>query len=373
MQFNPSQIALVAAAALCSVGAQAQQQPGVEIYGQVGLSITSKNHQTAADASLTEMATNSINVSHLGFRGREDLGNGLTALFRMETTLAPNSGVVGKPNGTSFFDRQSYVGLSSKDWGAVTFGRQFHALTDRTIRSLDVYQVGPANAHVVPLALYGVNRFSGNDTRASNAIKYRMDSPMGIQGGVSYALGGVAGSDAKGSSYSFDLAYVGSDFNVGAGLVSFNGLNTLGTTTILPKHEVWSVGGSMKFGAITPYLSYYNSTLDSATTPGLKTQQNKITSAGVAWNAAPAILLRGGYYTDKGTDLNNVTGRNGKKDTVVVSAEYSFSKRTSVNAIVANNNLTGGYMQETFYTAALGRNPAVSGVQFYGVGINHQF
>jgi predicted porin len=372
MQFNPSQIALVAAAALCSVGAQAQQQPGVEIYGQVGLSITSKNHQTATNASLNEVSTNSINVSHLGFRGREDLGNGLAAVFRMEASLAPDTGAIGKANGT-FFDRQSFVGLSSKDLGAVTVGRQFHALTDRTIRTLDVYQVGPANAHIVPLALYGVNRYSANDNRASNSIKYRFDQPTGFQAGLSYALGEVSGSSSKGSSYSFDLAYVGSDFNVGAGLVSFNGLNTLGTTTILPKHEVWSVGGSMKFGAITPYLSYYNSTLDSATTPGLKTQQNKITSAGVAWNAAPAILLRGGYYTDKGTDLNNVTGRNGKKDTVVVSAEYSFSKRTSVNAIVANNNLTGGYMQETFYTAALGRNPAVSGVQFYGVGINHQF
>jgi len=373
MQLKPTRIVLALAAATCALAVQAQQQPGVEIYGQVGISITSKNHQTVTDGALTEMSTNSLSVSHLGFRGREDLGNGMTALFRMEATLAPDTGVVGKPNGTSTFDRQSYVGLSSNDWGAVTVGRQFHALTDRTIRTLDVYQVAPANAHVVPLALYGVNRFSGNDNRANNSIKYRKDSSKGVQVGLSYALGEVAGNNTKGSSYSYDLAYVGSDFNVGAGLVSFTGLNTLGTTTVLPKHEVWSVGGSMKFGAVTPYLSYYNSTLDSATTPGLKTQQNKITSVGVAWNVAPAVLLRGGYYSDKGTDLNNVAGRNGKKDTIVMSAEYAFSKRTSVNAIVANNNLTGGYMQETVYTAALGRNPTVSGVQFYGVGINHQF
>lgn len=372
MQFNSKKIALSVVVSASTLAAHAQQPSNVEIYGQVGLSVTSKNHQTASNGNLTELATNTINVSHLGFRGREDLGDGLTALFRLEASMAPDAGLVGKTNG-AFFDRQSYVGLNSNRWGSVTLGRQFHALIDRTIRTLDVYQVGSANAHVVPLALYGVNRFSGNDNRSNRTIKYRFDRSTGLQAGVSYSLGGVAGDNSKGSSYSYDLAYVGSDFNLGAGLVSYNGLNTQGTTTVLPKHEMWSVGGSMSFGAVTPYVAYYNSTLDSATTAGLKTQVNKITSGGATWKANPAVLVRAAYYTDKGTDLNNVAGRNGKKDTMVVSAEYFLSKRTSLNAILANNNLTGGYMQETMYTAALGRNPTVSGVQFYSFGINHQF
>ena len=373
MQFNSKKIALTVVASACACVAQAQQASNVEIYGQVGLSVTSKNHQTAADGKLTELATNTINVSHLGFRGREDLGNGLTALFRLESSMGPDSGLIGKPNGGAFFDRQSYMGLSSTQWGSITLGRQFHAFIDRTIRTLDIYQVGSANAHVVPLALYGVNRFSGNDNRSNRTVKYRLDQSTGLQAGFSYSLGGIAGSDSKGSSYSYDLAYVGSDFNVGAGLVSYNGLNTQTNSAVLPKHEMWGFGGSMKLGAFTPYLAYYNATLDSATTAGLNTQVNKITSAGVAWKANPAVLVRAAYYTDKGTDLNNVTGRNGKKDTVVLSAEYFLSKRTSLNAIVANNNLTGGYMQEATYTAALGRNPTASGVQFYSLGINHQF
>ena len=372
MQFNSKKIALSVVVSASTLAAHAQQPSNVEIYGQVGLSVTSKNHQTASNGNLTELATNTINVSHLGFRGREDLGDGLTALFRLEASMAPDAGLVGKTNG-AFFDRQSYVGLNSNRWGSVTLGRQFHALIDRTIRTLDVYQVGSANAHVVPLALYGVNRFSGNDNRSNRTIKYRFDRSTGLQAGVSYSLGGVAGDNSKGSSYSYDLAYVGSDFNLGAGLVSYNGLNTVGTTAVLPKHEMWAIGGSMKFGTLTPYVAYYNSTLDSATTAGLKTQVNKITSVGAAWRADPAVVVRAGYYTDKGTDLNNVAGRNGKKDTVIVSAEYFLSKRTSLNAILANNHLTGGYMQETLYTAALGRNPTASGVQFYSLGINHQF
>eukprot|EP01041_Mallomonas_annulata_P032824 gene32824-55369_t len=185
---------LTVVASASALMAQAQQQSNVEIYGQVGLSVTSKNHQSATDAKLTEMATNTINVSHLGFRGREDLGDGLSALFRLEASMAPDTGLVGKTNG-AFFDRQSYVGLNSNRWGSVTLGRQFHALIDRTIRTLDVYQVAPANAHVVPFALYGVNRYSGNDNRSNRTIKYRMDRSTGLQAGVSYSVGSVAGSE----------------------------------------------------------------------------------------------------------------------------------------------------------------------------------
>ena len=373
MKFKPSHLALTAVALGTALSASAQQQVGVEIYGLIGASVTAKTHQGAANGGLNEVSTNALNVSYLGFRGREDLGGGLNAVFRLETSLATDSGLLGKPNGTSFFDRQSFVGLSGSTWGSVTVGRQFHALTDRTIRTLDVYQVAAVNAHVVPLSLYGVNRYAGNDNRSSNAIKYRLDQPQGVQAGLSYALGEVTDSQSKGSSYSWDLAYLGKGYSVGGGLSSFSSPSTLGTTGILPKHQVWAVGGSMDFGDFRPYLAYYNSTLDSATTAGLKTQSNKITNVSLAWKATPLLVIKGAYYTDKGTALNNVSGRDGKKNTVVASAEYFLSKRTSVNAIVANNSLSAGYLQEPLYTAALGRNPNATSVQFYGLGINHHF
>lgn len=366
---TPSLLALGFSA--LALGAQAQQAPGVEIYGLVGASYTKKNNQTATNASLTEVSTNSLAVSHLGFRGREDLGGGLSAVFRLESTLAPDSGNIGRPIG--FFDRQSFVGITSTQWGAVTVGRQFHASTDRAIRTMDVYNLAPANAHLVPVALYGVNRYASNDNRVNNSIKYRMDAPRGLQVGASYGMGEASGSTTKGSSSSYDLGYVGPNYQVGIGWISFNGVNTLGTTGTLPKHEVTSIGGSMTFGQFTPYLSHYSSSLDSATTAGLKAQTNSINTVGLAWRATNQILVRGAYTTDKGTDLNNVTGRNGQKNTSVVSAEYALSKRTSVNIIRSSNSLSGGYLLEPLYTAALGRNPAATSVQFWGVGVNHQF
>lgn len=374
MKIKNTHVALAVAMMTTVLSVQAQQQPSVEIYGLVGQSYTSKNNQTAAGVTSSTMATNSLAVSHLGFRGREDLGDGLSAVFRFETALALETGSAGKANGSILFDRQAYVGLSSAKLGTVTLGRQFHAATDRAIRSLDVYNFAPANAHIVPLALFGVNRFNGNDNRVNKSIKYRLDQPSGLQAGLSFGFGDTAGTEtSKGSSYSADLGYIGSNYNVGASFVSFNGLATQTNSTVTPKHEVTSIGGSMTFGAFKPYLSYYSSTLDNATTAGLKAQTNKITALGLAWTASPSVVVRGAYYMDKGTDLNNVAGRNGNKDTLVLSADYSFSKRTTLNAVVANNSLSSGYLQEVFYTSALGRNPSATSVQFWGVGINHAF
>lgn len=371
MKSKLSRCAIAIAISTLSASAWSQQVSNLEIYGLVGLSYTNKNNQGATNGSLTELSTNSMNVSYLGFRGREDLGNGLSAVFRLESSMAPDTGVIGKP--AAFFDRQSFVGLNSVEWGALTLGRQFHASTDRAIRSFDAFNLAPANAHVVPVALYGVNRYSGNDNRVSNAIKYRLDNRSGLQAGLSYGFGEVAGSSSKSASSSYDVAYTGSNYTVGAGWISFNGAAPQGTTTTLPKHEVLSLGGNIKFGPVTTYLAHYKSTLDSASTAGLKTQVNNISTLGASWQLDEKVLLRGAYTTDKGTDLNNVTGRNGKKNTTVLGVEYALSKRTSLNAIWANNTLSDGYMMETLYTAALGRNPTASSVQFYGIGVNHAF
>ena len=129
----------------------------------------------------------------------------------------------------------------------------------------------------------------------------------------------------------------------------------------------------MNFGSLTPYFAHYSSSLDSANTAGLKSQVNSINTTGLAWKATEQILIRGAYTTDKGTDLNNVTGRNGQKNTTVISAEYALSKRTSLNVIRGSNTLSGGYLLEPLYTAALGRNPVATSIQFWGVGVNHQF
>lgn len=364
---------LAAALIATTVGAAAQTAPAAEIYGQVGVGLNKRTHQgTTTSGSITDMTTSVLAVSHLGFRGREDLGGGLAALYRLESALATDTGIAGKTGG-AFFDRQSFVGISSTSWGQLTFGRQLHASSDRAIRTLSVYQLGTANAHFTPLALTGVDRFQGNDTRVNNSIKYRMDRPSGFQGGASYGLGEVANSSKAGSSYAFDLGYNAAKFAVGALHVQFNAPAPIAATGAIPKHTVTGVGGNATFGSFKPYAAYYDAKLDSATSGTAPKQSNKITQLGLTWTGLAPVRLRAEWSRDKATSLNNVAGRDGSKTTMILSAEYFLSKRTSLYAAAARNSLGSGFMLDPVWKAALGRSATDSSVSFYSVGMNHTF
>src|SRR5687767_11285587 len=58
----------------------------------------------------------SSNSSNIGFRGTEDLGNGLKAIFQCESSTRVDNG------GDGFCTRNTHVGLSG-NWGTVFYGQ----------------------------------------------------------------------------------------------------------------------------------------------------------------------------------------------------------------------------------------------------------
>lgn len=109
-------IIALAVAGLMSGAAFAQSN--VTIYGGMDLSIVNLNPAGAAP-SYNVVLNNAVYASRLGFKGTEDLGNGLKAYFVLENGLTSDA-----PN-NAFGDgaRQSYIGLSGA-FGAVQLGRQ---------------------------------------------------------------------------------------------------------------------------------------------------------------------------------------------------------------------------------------------------------
>lgn len=164
------------------IPALAQSGSQVQIYGAAGSSVSSKTGQGAGADRVQEISNNVLIPSFLGFRGQDDLGDGLQAVFRLEKTIALDTGVAGRPATGSFWDRQAFVGLQG-GWGSLTVGRQFHAMIDRVVRTTDMNNAGMLTVHHTPMGLYGVNRFAGFDNRVNNAIKYRLDAPTGLQMG----------------------------------------------------------------------------------------------------------------------------------------------------------------------------------------------
>ena len=63
-----------------------------------------------------------------GLRGSEDLGGGLKAIFTLESGFNIGNGKFA--NNSGMFNRQSFVGLSSAQFGTVTLGRQYDAVQD---------------------------------------------------------------------------------------------------------------------------------------------------------------------------------------------------------------------------------------------------
>ncbi len=109
---------------LCTSLAAAQNTPGsVSLYGLIDAGVTHVSN--VAGASMTTADSGQFQSSRLGFRGTEDLGGGLKALFTLEAGFSADTGA-GVGAGLNF-NRQSFVGLSGA-FGTVTLGRQYDFL-----------------------------------------------------------------------------------------------------------------------------------------------------------------------------------------------------------------------------------------------------
>ncbi|MPS96332.1 porin, partial [Comamonas sp.] len=88
---------IAGAVALLGVGGFAHAQSSVQIYGILDTAVETMNHVGASSSTLTRMPNLSGSVpSRLGFRGREDLGGGLSASFTLEMGIAPDSGALNQ-------------------------------------------------------------------------------------------------------------------------------------------------------------------------------------------------------------------------------------------------------------------------------------
>jgi predicted porin len=119
MKFNKT-ISL-AAACMLPLCASAQFTPsssdqGVSIYGRLDASLNAVKYQ---GESGTRKALSS-DTSLIGFRGVEDLGDGLRAYFKMEHGFALDTGA--QSNATTFWNRETFVGLRSNTFGGIELG-----------------------------------------------------------------------------------------------------------------------------------------------------------------------------------------------------------------------------------------------------------
>ncbi len=126
-----STILKIGATTIVTVAGLAHAQSSVTLYGLIDAGLTYTNSQisgTGGGHSNWEMTSGPVQYSRWGLRGAEDLGAGVKAIFTLESGFNLNNGQFSSSN--RIFNHQAYVGLSSRDYGALTLGRQTDSTGD---------------------------------------------------------------------------------------------------------------------------------------------------------------------------------------------------------------------------------------------------
>lgn len=236
---------LIAMAVMAVAGAaSAQIAPNsVTLYGLIDTALVFRD---VGGVSTTTLDAGTMNGSRWGFRGTEDLGGGLSAVFQAEGGMDTTTGQVGQSTAGSnprIFGRQLYAGVSGP-FGKLTVGRQYTP-TDNTLGIDAAGAQGFAGG-----AMYSVmtSNYAQIDSlgagRQDNSINYSLPAMGGVVGNV------MLGLDESSTSILMPQKYIG--FNVGysAGPLALQlGSDQITQTNAATTATGWLAGVNYDLGA----------------------------------------------------------------------------------------------------------------------------
>lgn len=389
-------------ATLTALGSSALAQSSVQVYGIADMGVAyigtvaspaagapqRTGHLYLADSGL-------LQSSRLGYRGTEDLGDGLRASFALEGGLALDSGTFTQ--GGLPFGRRATVGLNG--WfGDLQLGRR-KDFTDEIAEPFS--SITPFGTVILRAHSNNMDRTGGN--RANNMIYYSTPRWGGFRANVTMGLGESSLGTSVGQSIGAGAIYNTEGFGIGVGYWTSKlgnpssdqgattgagcnvALGNLGETCI----RMWIAGARYKTGAWHLHGTYsrveqplvrtaagaapnFGTTFTNATgtTPftagGTNNDRANIIDLGVDYQTDPWKLklsvIQSSYNfvgaTTKGTLTQYTSG-----------AEYSLSKRTTLYGTLAL--MTASHM---YSPGILGPAPgADNSTRTFAGGIRHTF
>ena len=376
--FNKTSMSIVAAAAVSALSTAACAQTStVQIYGTMDAGVLSQNRSSLpGNGRVTRVESSGIRPSVLGFKGSEDLGGGLSAFFNLESHIDLDTGAIHGTgdNGTPLtaqpmWRRQANVGLAG-NWGSVTIGRQYGpallaqvATEPRAMKEQFSNLYAWAYNQLETIAGTGAAN-SNNDVGIffKNAVQYR--ATVGpITGGVMYSFGEQANGFSKNSVAAVGLTYTGPV------VLSFSHefMKDQVTAHKVVKHT--GIGAAVPFGDFTAKANWLRGDNDSAA--GVHTSRVDARSVGVDWRWSGINSATLAYYDNK----DKLNSSNHTKN-IVVSNDYSFSKRTTLYVQAAYVDASSGAIgNAALKTSIIADASYKAGAKttFVNVGINHTF
>ena len=367
----------LALAALALASTTAFAQSSVTIYGVADATFDAVAVTGAANGADRGTFTRvSSNSSYLGFKGTEDLGNGLKVLFQLESGISLDTSG-GIPNS----GRTSFVGLSGS-YGTLV-GGLLSGPTRNAALLVDPHS-GNAGAGLIstlvgkPIGGAATGTF---DTRLGNAIAYISPTFKGATVTVAYTTG-----ENKSNDIALPAAVINTTgYDIGVNYVYGNLNTSLTHAEVRNRLSDQAVGSNLDQTKITRLASVYTFT-DGSKVGGL-VEQNKNTYNGLTpadlsrtiWGiTGKYVVSQNGAVIGQYFAANNPTGsfyannENRKARLYEVGYEHSLSKRTVLKTAytVLNNEQLSNF---DFATNAVGGSAAGVDYRVVSAGIRHSF
>lgn len=353
------QILACAVAAAFATGAVAAE---VTIYGDVNTGFvynyTKEGNQESTNSF--KMESGISGASRWGVKGGEDLGNGYSVSFDLQSGFDSDTGMMKYDR---LFGREVRLTVAGP-FGELSFGRM-----GTMTSSAGTYDIFQGTADLFDggwTSAIATSNFFYDVTRADNMVTYATPTMAGVKGYVQYSFkvdNDATGTEGKNSSKRY--AGVGVTYENGPlSLVAVydSVLNPTADPVAKKDGRAFSFGGNYDFGAAKLYAAYqYGKSQNFA--GGVDTYKDRETQVkghnfglGVAVPVGVGTVNFAGYYTTAKSENNS--DNTVKTYNVVATYTYPFSKRTSVYAGVGylqiKDKLTRASEKTKSFDAAIG-------------------
>ena len=298
----------------------------VTLYGTVEASIENGKSVAYAGGNTKSTAANKSTTrvddtgSLIGFKGSENLGNGLKAIWQVEQGLNID-GTTGKGSGNGYTNtwatRDSFVGLTG-NFGTVRLGK-LSTYLNSDMEKFDAWIYG---AGVNGATVTTANTLDG---RFDNAIRYDSPNLNGFKFTAAYGFDEKRttvgnGNRSNQAMWNLGAGYENAGYYVDAGYVAYQDTDATGSKD----SNYWRLEGGYNANNLLVALAYGQSKLYNGAVNATKAKEAALTVGYTMGALTPKFT----YAHVWDTKTNGVKADDGINQ-YVIGVDYALSKRTT--------------------------------------------
>jgi len=339
-----------ALASLAGVASMAHAESSVELYGLVDMGYMNDHDETRGTGQSIDSGNES--GSRWGIRGVEDLGDGLKAVFQLESGFNGDDGTSAQDD--RLFGRWAYVGLRSDTFGELRLGRQW-VLGREWGGEATPFSIAWSRSGLGTTFGYNDGDFGASGI-ASNMVMWRSPKFLGgLQGAVGYSYA-MDGPEEFGNSNNDRVLTAGLRYARGPVRVALtyehlyaDQNRTFGGGKPVQNATNWQLGGSYDFEVVRIYAGAGRIS-DASRGPARGMDKD------YAWTTGVRVPVGAGAFLASWQQTTN-----SKVQAWAVGYQYDLSKRTDLYAFLNHSETRD---QETGEDASRRQ---------ISVGIRHRF